>query len=106
MRAVEPLGDTAAMLSARPVTRAAELANGPGKLCQALGIDRSHTGLDATSPDSAVHVEPGAVVPDHLVVRSVRVGITKATDRRWRFALADSPWVSRPRRAATGTVGA
>ena len=104
VRALEPLGDTTAMDRARGVGRPAELANGPGKLCQALGIDLSHTGLDATAPESVVRLETGEPPDVGSIVRSPRIGITKATDRLWRYSIADSPWVSRPRSAATGTV--
>jgi DNA-3-methyladenine glycosylase len=60
-----------------------ELANGPGKLTQALGVDHTHDGtylLDGTGP---IRVEPG--VPPEVVVATPRVGISTAIDRPWRF---------------------
>jgi DNA-3-methyladenine glycosylase len=60
-----------------------DLANGPGKLTQALGIDHSHDGaylLDDTGP---IRIEAG--VPPQLVVATPRVGISAAVDRPWRF---------------------
>jgi DNA-3-methyladenine glycosylase len=60
-----------------------ELANGPGKLTQALGVDHTHDGtylLDGTGP---IRIEPG--VPPEVVVATPRVGISIAIDRPWRF---------------------
>jgi DNA-3-methyladenine glycosylase len=60
-----------------------ELANGPGKLTQALGVDHTHDGtylLDGTGP---IRIEPG--VPPEVVVATPRVGISTAIDRPWRF---------------------
>lgn len=71
-----------------------ELANGPGKLAQALGIDHSHNGsylLDELSP---LRLEPGS--PPDLVMATPRVGISQARDRPWRFVAVT---------AATGPAG-
>jgi DNA-3-methyladenine glycosylase len=65
-----------------------DLARGPGRLCQALDLDRSHNGLDL-----ADHVELGAPPAD--VCSGPRVGLRHAADRPWRFWLPDEPTVSR-----------
>ena len=59
------------------------LADGPGKLCQALGITLAHDGLDLADPDGPVRLVPGP--PVETVDATPRVGITKAVDRPWRF---------------------
>ena len=69
-----------------------QLANGPGKLTQALGIRLDHNGLDLLSPSSVVRLEPGA--PPEVVVATPRVGISKAKDRHWRYVAADMATVS------------
>ncbi len=76
--------------------RELDLGSGPGKLCAALGIDGSHYGLDLVDPSSPVRLKEGPGV-DGEIVTGPRVGITKAVDRPWRFAVADHPSVSRPR---------
>ncbi|HEY7468548.1 MAG TPA: DNA-3-methyladenine glycosylase [Acidimicrobiia bacterium] len=59
------------------------LANGPGKLTQALGIDHSHDGTFLLEEGSPIRIEAGS--PAALVMATPRVGITKAKDRPWRF---------------------
>ena len=75
-----------------------ELARGPARLCQALGIDRRQDGADVCSPGSPLRIRPapasgtGQPVPD--VSRGPRVGISAAADRPWRFWLTGDPTVS------------
>lgn len=64
------------------------LTNGPGKVCQALGIDISHNGIDLLDGASAIRLEPGA--PAGYVMATPRIGISKATRRAWRFVEATS----------------
>ena len=75
-----------------------ELARGPARLCQALGIDRRQDGADVCSPASPLRIRPapapgpGQPVPD--VSHGPRVGISAAADRPWRFWLTGDPTVS------------
>lgn len=62
-----------------------ELANGPGKMTQALGIDLSHNGLDLLDPGSVIRLEAGET--PKLVISTPRVGISKAQERLWRFVV-------------------
>ncbi|MFO7300267.1 MAG: DNA-3-methyladenine glycosylase [Actinomycetes bacterium] len=65
-----------------------DLADGPGKVCQALGIVGEHDGtylLDGTPP---VWLEPGE--RPGMIVATPRIGITKARDLPWRFVTAIS----------------
>ena len=64
-----------------------DLANGPGKLCQALAIDGSLSGLDLLDPSSPVRLEPGD--PPVGFHSTVRIGITRATEKPWRFVSQD-----------------
>ena len=63
-----------------------DLTDGPGKLCQALGIGLEHNGTDLLEESSVIHLRPGDS-PD-FVMATPRVGISKATDRAWRFVTA------------------
>jgi len=63
---------------------------GPGTLCQGLGIDRSHDGLDLCGDGGVVRLQLDAVAPAEAVLAGPRVGITRAVDRPWRFRLVGS----------------
>jgi DNA-3-methyladenine glycosylase len=72
-----------------------DLCAGPGRLAAALGITGALDGhLLSRSP---LLIARGKMVPAEDVVRSARVGITRAADWPLRFSVAGSPWVSRPR---------
>jgi DNA-3-methyladenine glycosylase len=80
-----------------------EGANGPGRLCRTLGIDRRHNGVDLTA-DSILWVERGRLRSGERVVQTTRVGIRVATELPWRFYVAGSNGVSRRDRRAEATV--
>ncbi|HEY6726061.1 MAG TPA: DNA-3-methyladenine glycosylase [Polyangiaceae bacterium] len=102
IRAIEPLVGAATMAQSRgmPADRR-DLTNGPGKLCQALGLDRRHYGLDLCR--SELFLADAAKVP---VARSRRIGIDYAgswAEKPWRFYDPTSAYISRlpARRAGT-----
>jgi DNA-3-methyladenine glycosylase len=75
--------------------REVDLARGPGRLCQALGIDRALDGADVCGPDSPLGVGPPVTAISRGQIRTgPRVGISQATDRPWRYWLADDDHVS------------
>jgi DNA-3-methyladenine glycosylase len=85
IRAIEPLVGLELMRARRPkVRRARDLANGPGKVCAALGITREHDGQLLTG-GGPLTVLAGPPVSDHDVLIGPRVGISKATDWPLRF---------------------
>ncbi len=95
IRALEPTDGLEAMRSRRGDRPDTDLCSGPGKLTDALGI-----GLNANDAD--LTADPFLLLPPELgwkgeVVTGPRVGITKAVERPWRFSLAGSPFISRPR---------
>jgi DNA-3-methyladenine glycosylase len=90
VRAIEPLEN-------------AERGSGPALVCKALHIDRGGNGADLTG--SVLFLEPGLDVADDAVRVGPRIGVDYAGDwaaHPWRFWVANSPHVSRPR--LTGTT--
>jgi len=82
----------------RPAARNGnDLARGPARLCQALGIGRSLDGADVCDPASPLRIRPPAgerSAADAGISRGPRVGISAAADRPWRFWLTGDPTVS------------
>jgi DNA-3-methyladenine glycosylase len=71
-----------------------DLARGPARLCQALGIELDHDGTDLSA--GSITLELGS--PPAEVVSGPRVGLRGAADRPWRFWIAGDPTVSVYRR--------
>jgi DNA-3-methyladenine glycosylase len=96
IRAVEPLEGLELMAERRGVAlSSANLSNGPGKVCQAFGIDRKLYGADLCR---------GPLVlidgPRGSIGRSPRIGVDYAGDwaaRPWRFFERKNRYVSRTR---------
>jgi DNA-3-methyladenine glycosylase len=63
--------------------RGTDLANGPGRLCQTLGITIDLNGTDLLDPTSTIRLEPGE--RPEIVMATPRIGISKAKDLPWRF---------------------
>jgi DNA-3-methyladenine glycosylase len=96
LRAGAPLRGLAAMRAARPAARRdRDLASGPAKLCQALGLDRVHDGADLVKGDRAVRIVDDGTSPPTRPGRSGRIGLSVAGDRPWRWYVPDDPNVSR-----------
>jgi DNA-3-methyladenine glycosylase len=91
LRGLEPLQGVDLMISRRG--RSEDLASGPGRLCQALGIDGRIYGHDLGTPP--LQVLPGWSVPDDDVVVTGRIGVREAADWPLRFCVRGSPGVSR-----------
>ena len=93
LRALAPTHGLEAMRARRGGIADRLLCAGPGRLCQALGVDARMNGAAAAGPDAAVRLVP-RTGPVELVA-GPRVGISKAAARPWRFGLAGSPYLSR-----------
>lgn len=101
IRAVEPLQGLELMAERRRMAPGrVELTNGPGKVCQAFGIDRALYGADLCGgPLLLAAPPPSAPAPE--IASAARIGIDYAgewRDRPWRFFDARSPYVSDARR--------
>lgn len=69
--------------------------NGPGKLSQAMGITKSHDGLNLTSVKSTIRLLKGAPVPVQSVEVTPRIGLARNTGAPLRFAVSQSKFLSR-----------
>ncbi|WP_380175328.1 DNA-3-methyladenine glycosylase [Kineococcus sp. DHX-1] len=81
--------------SRRPAARRdVDLARGPARLTQALGVDRAQDGADVCG-GGALSVLPGEPVGDGDVVWGPRVGVAGAgAPTPWRVSLVNEPTVS------------
>jgi DNA-3-methyladenine glycosylase len=104
IRALEPTARVAAMRERRGAEALRLLCSGPGRLGQALGITHALNGarLDR-APFRIVAARPDAPID---VAAGVRIGISKAREQPWRFALAGSPYLSRPLPSPARSSGA
>lgn len=92
LRAGEPVLGTESMAARRPASRARDLARGPARLTEALGLGAWANGADLrTGP---VRLTEGWPVVDAEVAWSGRVGVSGGADRPWRALVAGSPYVS------------
>ncbi len=103
LRALAPVAGLDEMRAARP--RAADdrqLASGPAKLCQAMGIERADDGADLVLGTRGLQVADDGVAPPTQPACSGRVGIRPASDLPWRWWVPGDPNVSLPRSTGTG----
>jgi DNA-3-methyladenine glycosylase len=100
VRALEPLEGLDVMsrqrgpVAANDVTK---LTSGPGRLCQALVIDRSHDGVDLCAREASLFLEEDEAVPCGAVIRGPRVNVRgdeTAVSVPWRFYIRGNPHVS------------
>jgi DNA-3-methyladenine glycosylase len=94
IRAIEPLIGLALMGARRPHSSPRDLARGPGRLAAALGIDLAIDGSAITARGPIILADDGFKA---RIGRSVRIGITRNADQRWRYFQRSSPFVSGPR---------
>ena len=99
IRAIEPVEGIDVMIKnrfGREIIQDKEkysLTNGPGKLCQALGINRTHNGTDLTGNEIFILDQPKLKGKEIGVGK--RIGITRSVDLQWRFFIKDNSFVSR-----------
>jgi DNA-3-methyladenine glycosylase len=101
IRAGEPLLGLEAMRRHRSGRPIRDLCRGPGRLCQALAVDRDLDGADLVGV-GPVWVGAGRGIPPSVVVTR-RIGIRRDADRPWRFVESSSPFASGPAGARAGS---
>ena len=77
--------------------RLSQLASGPARLCQALGIDRAQNGADVCDPGGPLRVlapDGSSALAADRIATGPRVGVSTGADVPWRFWIAGDPSVS------------
>lgn len=89
-----PHGD----VSATSVFPARELARGPARLCQALGVNRAQYGSDLCAPGSPLRLgradSDGQAGTGFAISAGPRVGVSAGADKSWRFWRSNDKTVS------------
>jgi DNA-3-methyladenine glycosylase len=78
----------------RPRSSVRDLARGPARLCQALGIARGQNGLDVCTPGGEMTVLEGKPVDPAVIRNGPRTGVSGAKEVPWRFWIDGDPSVS------------
>lgn len=97
LRAIQPLEGIPVMRERRKHPNELNLANGPGKLSEALGITRDYNESPLTNPKGAIWLCGPGETQHPQVVTSHRIGINYAGEDAllpWRFLEKNSPYIS------------
>lgn len=97
IRSLEPIDGIKEMQRKRKKTVLKELTNGPGKLCQAMGLDKKFYGIDiCKSP--IIYIENNPNFRPLKIVKAKRIGIDYSgiwKNKALRFYLFNNPFVSK-----------
>ena len=96
IRALEPLEGIELMKQRRKTDVVKRLCNGPGKLCQAMGITKENYGDDLCG--DVLYLEEGETLKKTQILRSRRINIDyaeEAKDYLWRYSVKNHPCVSK-----------
>jgi DNA-3-methyladenine glycosylase len=91
LRAIDPLLGIGVMLRNRQAASSARisranLADGPAKLCQAMGIARKQNGTDLCGDE--IWISDGKLdLKQVMIKRTPRIGISVAREKLWRFVV-------------------
>jgi DNA-3-methyladenine glycosylase len=99
VRGVEPVEGVETMRQRRGEMADRNLTSGPGKLCIAMGIDRSYNGEDLLG--ERIWIEKYRQIAETEIATGPRVGIDYAeefVEMPWRFWVEGNPYVSKARR--------
>jgi len=104
IRAIQPLEGLSTIRQLRQKARNdRDLANGPGKACQAFGIGMAENGAPLQA--QPLYLAEGDLDPGERIASSTRIGITKATQLPWRFYLDGNAFVSKGKPSGEARLG-
>ena len=92
IRALEPIEGIEIMRRRRKKEKPEDLTSGPGKLCQAMGINKTLNGADLIG--QTIYVEDRGEKAGKIVSTN-RIGIDEGKEKKWRFYLKDNRYISR-----------
>ena len=109
IRALEPDEGTEIMFGRRAAARGRrDLCSGPGKLCQALGIERRHDGIDLRGDELFIERRRTGALPGARIACGPRIGVAYAEEwaaQPLRFWIDDNEHVSRAHASRSATTG-
>ena len=95
LRALEPLEGIEIMQRFRKMTRTRDIARGPGRLAQAMHIDKRYDGVDLCAGEALwLGTAARRMGP---ISSSTRIGLTREVHHKRRFFESGNPYVSGPR---------
>jgi len=95
LRALEPLEGIKIMQRFRKTTRTRDIARGPGRLAQAMQIDKRYDGVDLCAGEALwLGTAARRIGP---ICSSTRIGLTREVHRKRRFFECGNPYVSGPK---------
>ena len=96
MRAIEPVAGIELMRAARPrAVRDRDLASGPARLTQAMGITGEFDGIDLVRNERGLRIVSDGTPPPVHAVAGPRIGISRGIEHPWRWHVPAHPHVSR-----------
>ncbi|RYF89183.1 MAG: DNA-3-methyladenine glycosylase [Chitinophagaceae bacterium] len=102
IRALEPIEGVQHMLARTKKSKADHtLTRGPGNVTRALGLDRTHTGVNLLSEELYVMDDDFVIAPEDVVV-SPRIGVDYAAEDAlllYRFNVRGNPYVTKTKKS-------
>lgn len=95
LRAAEPIEGMKLMQKNRGTKNLLQLASGPAKLAQALGITNTNLSGQKLGKNSLQLLPPQLTIPTDEIIASTRIGIRHATEVPWRFFIKGNRFVSK-----------
>lgn len=96
IRAVEPIEGIEILKRNRPLLNGMKeynLTNGPAKFSKAFGLTKEDSGINLCGKTIVILDAPAIASTE--IVKTTRIGITVAQEKKWRFYIKNNPWVSK-----------